>query len=251
MLFFIVVSFKRPSALKCPKAADFLIKFLRARKFDQEKAYELLVKYFTFKSENHTLTDNLMPSSTKKIVDYCMNTVFPTTDKKGRRIWYIKLSAWNPNETKLIEMIRSNLLTYEQLVQSEESQVRGVVMIIDAIGVGWSHIKNVDRSYFKKVRILRTEAFPVLVEAMHFINFPAIFSFISSLVNHVINKINLEKHFHGSSLESLQEHFDVSSLPEELGGSLGSEKRLADAWKQHLYSNEEYFKDMTQYKIEL
>ena len=228
-----------------------LFPFLRSRKFDPEEAYDVLIKYFTLKRTNSDVLTNLTPSNSAHIIDCGITTFLPSTDKHGRGVLYTRLGKWKPSEFPMMQLLRVNLMSLEEVIRNEEVQVKGMVFILNAENVGWSHLRHIDRHYFKTMAAIQKDSFPIRVEAAHFVYISAAFKYINSFLDSLMKRINTEKYFHGSSLESLQEHFDVSSLPEELGGSLGSEERLADAWKQHLYSNEEYFKQMMEYKIEL
>lgn len=72
--------------LKCRMDDDFLLRFLRARKFDYDRAYQLLLNYYQIRAENKDIFKDLRPSAVKPVLDAGVSIVLPQRDKHGRRI---------------------------------------------------------------------------------------------------------------------------------------------------------------------
>jgi len=68
----------------------FLLRFLRARKFDYDRAYNLLVNYYTIRASNTDIIGHITPSSVEPIYDHGVATVLPHRDREGRRIVYVR-----------------------------------------------------------------------------------------------------------------------------------------------------------------
>ena len=78
-------------ALTCRTDAEFLLRFLRARKFDCERANQLLINYFTVREECKEQLGNLIPTSGKKVFDTGLSIVLPHRDREGRKIMYFRV----------------------------------------------------------------------------------------------------------------------------------------------------------------
>lgn len=68
----------------------FLLRFLRARKFDYDRALQLLVNYYGCRKGWPEVFTNLKPSAVKPVLDSGFLTVLPHTDTEGRRIVCIR-----------------------------------------------------------------------------------------------------------------------------------------------------------------
>ena len=58
-----------------------LIRFLRARKFNVDLAYELLVKHYEAKQKHPELFSNFSPSAERRTFDSGFNIAFPERDQ--------------------------------------------------------------------------------------------------------------------------------------------------------------------------
>ena len=227
-----------------------MIKFLRAKKFDVDRAYNAIINYYTVRANNSQHLYSLTPSKSKDVIDTGLTTILPSVDKLGRKILYLRMGKWVPEEMEMMRLLRLNLMSLEKVIRDEETQVRGVVMIGNAADMGMSHVTKFDLNYIRTMSTLLQEAFPMRLKAMHFVNEPSIFGYIHACIKPFFKQKILDRQFfHGSNLQTLHEHFDLNALPEELGGTLANGDVLATAYKKELYEDEEYFKGMLEHKI--
>ena len=73
-------------ALNCPTDDAFLLRFLRARKFDYERAYQLLVNYYTVRAENPDVFKDFKPSTIKHVLEDGVSTFLPKRNKDGQAV---------------------------------------------------------------------------------------------------------------------------------------------------------------------
>ena len=74
--------------LKIRKDDAFLLRFLRAKKFDYDRAFNLIVRHFQMKADekNKQLFSNLRPAAIKHVLDAGVTGVLPHRDKLGRKV---------------------------------------------------------------------------------------------------------------------------------------------------------------------
>lgn len=129
----------------------FLLRFLRARKFDYDRALQLLVNYHSCRRSWPEVFNNLRPSALKEVLASGFLTVLPHTDPRGCHILCIRPDRWIPSNYPITENIRATYLTLEKLIQSEETQVNGIVILADYKGVSLSKASHFGPFIAKKV----------------------------------------------------------------------------------------------------
>ena len=78
------------AGLKCRVDDAFLLRFLRARKFDYDRAYQLLLRYYQVRAENAEVFDDLKPSTSAAVLENGVVVALPLRDKNGSRVIYFR-----------------------------------------------------------------------------------------------------------------------------------------------------------------
>ena len=66
--------------------------------------------------------------------------MLPNRDSKGRKVILFRASAVDASsKSSGYDSLILNLCSYETLLEDEENQIRGIVHVVDASGVGMSH----------------------------------------------------------------------------------------------------------------
>ncbi|XP_077024237.1 alpha-tocopherol transfer protein-like isoform X2 [Tamandua tetradactyla] len=184
----------------------FLLRFLRARKFDYDRALQLLVNYHSCRRSWPEVFNNLKPSALKDVLASGFLTVLPHTDPRGCHILCIRPDRWIPSNYPITENIRAIYLTLEKLIQAEETQ----------------------------------DGFPIRIKAVHVVNEPRIFKGIFAIIKPFLKEKIANRFFlHGSDLSSLHTNLPGSILPKEYGGTAG--ELDITAWNEVLLASEEDF----------
>ncbi|XP_063281674.1 alpha-tocopherol transfer protein-like [Pelobates fuscus] len=217
---------------------SFLLRFLRARKFDYDRALQLLVNYYSCRKNWPEVFNDLRPSAIKPVLDSGFITVLPHTDHMGRRIVCIRPGQWSPRNYPMTENVRAIYLSLEKLVESEETQVNGIVILADYNNVGLSQASHFGPFMAKKVIGILQDGFPIRIKAVNVINEPRIFKGIFAVLKPFLKEKLVNRFFlHGSDLNSLHKNIPNDILPDEYGGTVG--KLDPSAWGQVLLTSEE------------
>jgi hypothetical protein len=62
-------------------------------KFDAKKAFDRIKSYYNFKKTYNEVSDNLTPSSVKRVLEQEIVQVLPLRDQLGRRIFIINVNS--------------------------------------------------------------------------------------------------------------------------------------------------------------
>ncbi|XP_058499419.1 alpha-tocopherol transfer protein-like [Solea solea] len=218
----------------------FLLRFLRARKFDYDRALQLLLNYHAGRKAWPEVFQDLKPSTVKHVLDLGFLTVLPRPDPNGRYILCLRPGRWKPNDYPFVDNVRAIYLTLEKLIQPEETQVNGIVILADYTGVGMSQASNPGPFLAKKVVSILQDGFPIRIKAVNIINEPRIFKGIFAIIKPFLKEKMAERYvLHGSDLRSLHRNIPAMVLPEEYGGTAG--QLDMSAWSRLLLDCEEEF----------
>ncbi|XP_048257168.1 alpha-tocopherol transfer protein-like isoform X2 [Haliotis rufescens] len=220
----------------------FLLKFLRARKFDQERTFSLILNYYQMKKENEDIYTNMTPKSVKPLLDSEVVTVLPKPSKFGETVIIFRGGRWNPEKYPIEEIFRVSFLVNSAVIESEEAQVNGVRYINDLTDFGWAQAKTFTPTFAKKFSTLIQDAFPMRVKGIHYLHEPALFEYVFSIIKPFLKeKLRKRLHFLGENVEGLHEYIDPENLPEEYAGKLPS--ICSQEYFERLLTHEQEFED--------
>ncbi|KAL1430457.1 hypothetical protein MTO96_014902 [Rhipicephalus appendiculatus] len=220
----------------------FLLRFLRARKFDVPAAFQLLCNYYRMRFENPDLYQNLYPSSAKEVFDLQCLGFLKDTDPEGRNVFFLRMGKWSPDVCSLEAMYKPCTLAWEHALEEPATQVNGIVALVDLEGGSLKARRvHVARARLQDC-VLRPGMLPHTSEgdstsSTSPCSSPYLLKFLKPFVK---NKFFQRLHLHGRNYTSLHEHLPREILPREYGGVREplDNSELVDA----LLRNEEAFK---------
>ncbi|XP_028137300.1 alpha-tocopherol transfer protein-like [Diabrotica virgifera virgifera] len=238
--------------LTVPNTDEFLTRFLRARKCDSTKAFHMLQRYFLMKIKCPELFQCPLPSECGTMFELQAQTMLSSRDQLGRRVYIIRVDNFDSTKVTIDDVFRTNVLALEQVVREAETQVAGIVVILDMAGLSLQHAKFFTPYYAKKMVELVQETFPLRFKGFHIVNEPFYFDAVVAVLKPFLkDKIRKRIILHGSDLSSLQAFIPTEILPSEFGGKSGNFDNRA--WYMQLLADEEYFKNIRTfgYKIDV
>lgn len=218
----------------------FLLRFLRARKFDYSRSFNLLQNYYMLRVKNANMFKDFTPSALRHVHQLNLQGFFPYRDPEGRAIFLFRGGLWDPSLCTADDLFRANVICLEKQIDDPFTQINGVVAILDMKCLGFHHIRHFSPSHALKIVSLVQDSFPARFKAVHIVNEPALFDIILTIVKPLISeKIKKRIYTHGSNMSSLHVHIPPEILPSEYDGLLGpySNSDFVDT----LAANEEMF----------
>lgn len=230
--------------LYCPMNDAFLLRFLRARKFNPERAFKLLKQYYEMRRNHAEVFHQLYPEALVKSFEHGLQAVLPERDQNGRQIFLFDAGAWDPSVYSLDDIFRTNYLFLEEMTNSTETQVNGMVAIVNFKNLNFYHARHFTPKHAQRMINIIQDSFPCRFKEFHLVNQPFVFSMLFSVVKPFLNqKIRDRIHFHGSDLNSLHGFLSPSLLPPSLGG----ECELDDSFVQQMLEKNDYYKDLLKF----
>lgn len=124
------------------------------------------------------------------------------------------------------------------LLEDEETQINGVVMVADFREFGLTQAKSLQPLVFKNYGHVMLNCFPVRIKGIHVLDQPKVFSVIFVIVSQFMKeKLRKRVVLHGSNIRGLHEHIDKHLVPSDFGGDgMPTDSR---AWVKYVFEAEE------------
>ncbi|PRD29943.1 UNVERIFIED_CONTAM: Ttpal [Trichonephila clavipes] len=200
----------------------FLLRFLRARKFDYTRSFSLVQNYYMMRVKNANIFKDFTPSFLKHVHQLNLQGFLPYRDPEGRAIFVFRGGMWDPSLCSADDLFRANVICLEKQIDDPLTQINGVVAILDMKMLGFHHVRHFSPSHALKIVSLVQDSFPARFKAVHIVNEPALFDLVLTIVKPLISeKIKKRIYTHGNNMKSLHVHIPPDILPSEFGGLLG------------------------------
>lgn len=112
---------------------EFLMRFLYARKFRIDEAFELIVNYHSYLQRNRLLLQRL--TIFDETIQLALRDGFPSVladrDRRGRKVIVFFTSNWDPTAFSMEVVYRAFLLSLEKLLEDKQNQSQGFIVIVD------------------------------------------------------------------------------------------------------------------------
>jgi len=219
---------------------SFLLRFLRAKKFSIPMAEQTLLKYLNIRRTfPHMATQlDFLDSKLQDIINSGYIFVAPKRDHNGRRVVIVNAKGFNPKLYSSSDQARVHFLTYECLMEDQETQITGLTHVGDFCGVTTAHVTNWNPTEFARVFKWGEQSLPLRHKEIHLINVPSTLKWLIDFVkNRVSSKMKNRLTIHSTERDLLK-GVEPDCLPAELGGNV-TMSDMIEAWKAELASKRE------------
>lgn len=219
----------------------YLLVFLRPCHFYPESALKLMRSVAEFKKNNTEIIANLMPQDERSsFVDNNVVNVLVNRDQHGRRVLIVNCGElWDTKRVSSDQLFRLFYLIHVAAQVELETQVRGVVVIMDFDGLGMKQVRALSPTFSRRLLTFIQYAMPLRMKAVHIINQPFLFKMVWSLFKPFIEqKLNSRMFFHARDMASLHKYIDPKYLPSNYGGTLPAIDYSGREWFESVQNHE-------------
>lgn len=211
----------------------YLLRFLRARKFDIAKTMIMFKKFLDWRKteEVDKIRDTFAFEEIFEVKKYYPHS-YHKTDKKGRPIYIEILSEVDVTNlfkvTTEQNMIKYYIREYERLMQRRfpacsamvKRPIEQSLTILDLKGIGISIVVGKIRSFVQIASNIGQEYYPEMLGTMLLLNTNFFFNAVWAIVKAFLDPKTRDKIiFCGSSyLKYILEYADAENVPEKIGG---------------------------------
>ncbi|KAF8778769.1 clavesin-2-like isoform X2 [Argiope bruennichi] len=134
--------------LKCRTDDEFLLQFLRSRKFNVKKSFACLKKLYNIFGDSYSdvFADHNV-SSTREALQSGFGSHLPYRDEEGTAVLLVKTSNWDTNKYDTIGIFNSITAMVMKAIDDPATQVCGVHLLIDVSGMSLQHVRCLTARY--------------------------------------------------------------------------------------------------------
>lgn len=143
-----------------------------------------------FRAKYASLFEDLLPEDEKEtFLNYDMLNILINRDQKGRRVLLCTTGGnWNPSKVSTDQILKMLYILHLAALLEPETQVRGIVVIMDLKDLGMKQVRAFTPSFAKKLTSFIQEALPLRLKELHMVNNPVVFKFAWKIVKPFINE---------------------------------------------------------------
>ena len=123
----------------------FLLCFLRARKFDLDRATTLFVNYFKFRAKYSDSLGELSAQAAETALKSNIVSVLPESALAGYKVLVARFGRINFDEVPLEMMMKMMIIVLDKLIEDEEIQVHGIAFCEDLEGLTFMKMMDLIR----------------------------------------------------------------------------------------------------------
>ncbi|GFY61935.1 alpha-tocopherol transfer protein-like [Trichonephila inaurata madagascariensis] len=207
--------------LKCPTNDEFLIQFLRARKYDVDKAMGLLRNYFNLLSSHPEIFDNLDKEKMDKLTCSDVFNILPFRNNDGCLLLTIKIKNWDSDDIDVEVLFCTAAAILFSLVNYPANQICGARVLYDVKNYSFKQMRTfIPKHLTFVIKALRNNL-PIRFKSIHLINEGNVYHYAWQFLRlFVSEKIKSRIYMHGDTKEEIQKYIPKEVLPPEFGGDL-------------------------------
>ncbi|XP_052897660.1 clavesin-2-like [Anopheles moucheti] len=232
---------KNPAIQTCRTDANFLLRFLRVRKFSHMAACETLERYL--------LARQRFPAWYSKVdtaepwVNVMIDSEFVVPlgrDELGRIVYLVRYANLDIDRFGVTEQIRFFTMVFESIFADELNQIAGIVCIFDDTNIPMRAFAQWSLTDIKNYIECVTKAFPIRVKEVHVVNLPLFGATVGEwIMSCCSEKLRSRLKCYRSLDEFVTKTNLISLLPKEYGG-----KQEAEDLKRQLKTTLEHYRNV-------
>ncbi|KAG7190144.1 hypothetical protein KM043_006274 [Ampulex compressa] len=231
----------------------FILRFLRACKFDVEKTKWKFKNYHRQRfnqPEWFGKRDPFLPEM-QEMLSLGVFLPLRKLDDEGRMIVVVRAAVHNPMKHKQADVLKASMMALDLAIRDNELvTLHGIVAIIDLQGVTLGHALQLTPGVIKNLVHSWQGCYPLRIQSIDFVNAPSYVNVVLKIFKGFMNnKLKRRLHVHTRGMQAFCQKLPKDILPLDYGGVDGTLDDLIEYWKKTVEDNREWLADDENYKM--
>jgi len=203
----------------------YLIMCLRARNYNSNTAFILLKNFYRIPTmfPEYFISTKVSDFSDPVYSQNIFTSIQSDKQECGWVTMIFRAGKWNPSKASIEEVVNAHILTADYVLRNQNSQIYGVVVLIDWKDFRMWNCKYLTPSRAKKLTTIVQECVPFRYRSFHILHEPLFFNIIWPIIAPFLSTETRGLiHYHGDNLTDLHKYIPRCTLPAEYGGTLGN-----------------------------
>lgn len=149
-------------------------------------------------------------------------------DDEGRKPIFIQIKHLNENAFESTDVIALSVEIALHLMETEETQIAGLILIIDCSGCTLKKLKLFSILQCSTFAKALNDSFPGRLKGCYLVNLPPIAHFLVDIIKLALSKKLKERVFIIKTFDVLKYHINCKILPKEYGGDIPQFHMITD-----------------------
>lgn len=229
---------------------DFLLRFLRVKKFSVPMAEIMLLKYLNLRQTFQHFFYNLdyLEPSVLELIDNGYLFPSPVRDKNGRKVIIGIAANFDPHKYTNIDMAKVHSITYETLMDDPVNHVVGYTHFGDFKSVSTAHVTLWSPTEFATIFKWGEQSVPMRHKEVHCLNVPSALKYVYDFTRSRLSQKIKDRFIVHNTLEEVHSKLDPKVLPKEYGGEIPMAEMI-DIWKKDLAAKRDKLLSLDKMKL--
>nr|CAB3263126.1 uncharacterized protein LOC101243387 [Phallusia mammillata] len=208
----------------------FLLRFLRAKKFSQEKSLNMLQNYHKVQKQYKDVFVKVSnPALIRPIVEQGALLMLDGNTKQGACCLFYRTGLLDPNADPW-DLTAYGIMCMEKMLENEQYQICGMEIIEDFADFSLTLLAKMSTSV-SKMKGAMQDAMPCRIRGIHILNEGTVFDLLMAIARPFMRKKILDRiHVYGAKYELMHKHISPAILPPYLGGTGPEPSVLSEKW---------------------
>ena len=209
----------------------FLLRFLRAKKFNQKKALNVLHNYHSIRRDYKEVFEKVSnPAIMRPIAEKGIMFMLEGQDNNGAAVMFSRSGLIDEN-SDINGLMAYGVFLMEKVLEKERFQICGVTSIRDLKNFSLLIYTKISPIAIKRMTSVWQDAMPIRFKAAHILNEGTVYDVIITMFRPFIKKKFWDRmHIHGGNYKALESFIDPAVLPPYLGGTGPTVEHSAKVW---------------------
>ena len=218
---------------------SYFLQFLRARKFNNLKAYELYENYFInlrkypkWHGDNKDRIDSMMNRIDRGII-------YPLSqrDAEGRKVVLFQIDKLDATIDTSESTFSTTFEIFTHLIEDEDTQLSGFVSIVDYTGLTMKLLNIFSIFDFQLLANNLVNSTTSRFKCIYIVNLPSFARILADIFKMALSDKLQKRLFFLNDMKELKSKLDEKLLPKELGGTI-PEAEMIKEFKETIKQNQ-------------